>query len=129
MFSYIPKVSSNFSSPKPRLDLKRCLEFLLPLILCIPVKCNNLLTAHPIRAFFIWPWKMVFVYKCLLFVSSANRWKDQNVASMFSHQRKNVTWRRHCLIGQSCCSIRSKQSMGWFLESSSSVKFFSQAFA
>ena len=46
LFSYVPKVSSNFGTPKPRLDLKRCLEFLLPLILCISVKHNNLLTAH-----------------------------------------------------------------------------------
>ena len=57
MFSYVPKVSSNFGSSKPRLDLKHCLEFLLPLILCISVKHNNLLTAHLIRAIFIWPWK------------------------------------------------------------------------
>ena len=55
LFPYIPKVSSNFGSPKPRLDLKCCLEFLLPLILCISVKRNNLLTAHLIRAIFISP--------------------------------------------------------------------------
>ena len=38
--------------------------------------------------------------------------------------KKNVTWRRHCLIGQWCCSMRSKRSIGWFLESSLSMNFF-----
>ena len=43
--------------------------------------------------------------------------------------KKNVTWRRHCLIGQSCCSMRSKRGIGWFLESSSSMNFFTRTFA
>ena len=37
-------------------------------------------------AIFVWPWKMVSV--CSLFVLSANRWKDQNMDSSFSRQRK-----------------------------------------
>ena len=37
-------------------------------------------------AIFVWPWKMVSV--CSLFVLSANGWKDQNMDSSFSRQRK-----------------------------------------
>ena len=31
---------------------------------------------------------------------------------------------RHSLIGQSCCGMMSKQSIDWFLESPSGMKFF-----
>ena len=55
--------------------------------------------------------------KCSLFVLSANGWKDQNMDSSFSGQRKPMIWRRHCSIGQSCCSMTSKR-IDWFLESS-----------
>ena len=54
--------------------------------------------------------------KCSLFVLSANGWKDQNMDSSFSGQRKPMIWRRHCSIGQSCCSMTSKR-IHWFLES------------
>ena len=37
---------------------------------------------------------------------------------------KTLIWRRHCSIGQSCCSMTSKRSIDWFLESSSGMKFF-----
>ena len=30
--------------------------------------------------------------------------------------KKTLIWRRHCSIGQSCCSMTSKRSNGWFLE-------------
>ena len=33
--------------------------------------------------------------------------------------KETLIWRRHCLIGQSCCSMTSKK----FLESSSGMKF------
>ena len=33
--------------------------------------------------------------------------------------KKTLIWRRHCSIGQSCCNMTSKRSIGWFLE-----KFF-----
>ena len=32
--------------------------------------------------------------------------------------KKTLIWKRHCSIGQSCCSMTSKRSIGWFLESS-----------
>ena len=38
--------------------------------------------------------------------------------------KKTLIWRRHCSIGQSCCSSMSKQSIDLFLESSSGMKFF-----
>ena len=38
--------------------------------------------------------------------------------------KKTLIWRGHCSIGQWCCSMTSKWSIDWFLESSSGVKFF-----
>ena len=38
--------------------------------------------------------------------------------------KKTLIWRRHCSIGQSCCSMTSKRSIDWFLESSSGIEFF-----
>ena len=42
------------------------------------------------KAIFVRPWKMVSVidFKCLLFVLSANGWKEPNMDSSFSRQRK-----------------------------------------
>ena len=31
-------------------------------------------------------------------------------------QKKTLIWGRYCSIGQSCCSITWKRSIGWFLE-------------
>ena len=39
--------------------------------------------------------------------------------------KKTLIWRRHCSIGQSCCSKTWKRSIDWFLESSSGMNFFS----
>ena len=36
--------------------------------------------------------------------------------------KETLIWRRHCSIGQSCCSMTSKLSIGRFLESSSGMK-------
>ena len=43
--------------------------------------------------------------------------------------KKAQIFRKHCLIGQSCCSMTSKQSTNWFLESSRAWSFFTRAFA
>ena len=43
--------------------------------------------------------------------------------------KKIPMWRRHCTIGQSCCTMTSKRSIGWFLQSSLGMKFFTWAFA
>ena len=40
--------------------------------------------------------------------------------------KKTLIWRRHCSISQSCCSITSKQSIGWFLESFSRERSLNQ---
>ena len=60
---------------------------------------------------------------CSLFVLSPNGWKDQNMDYSFSGQRKPIIWRRHCSIGQSCCSMTSKR-IDWFLESLRAWFFF-----
>ena len=60
---------------------------------------------------------------CSLFVLSPNGWKDQNMDSSFSGQRKPIIWRRHCSIGQSCYSMTSKR-IDWFLESLRAWFFF-----
>ena len=38
--------------------------------------------------------------------------------------KKTLIWRRHCSIGQLCCSMTSKRSIGWFLESSRAWTIF-----
>jgi len=43
--------------------------------------------------------------------------------------KKTLIWRRHYSIGQSCYSMTSKRSIGWFLESSRAWSFFTRAFA
>ena len=40
--------------------------------------------------------------------------------------KETLIWRRHCSIGQSCCSMMSKRSSDWFLESSGAWSFFHQ---
>ena len=55
--------------------------------------------------------------------------KTCTLHSPFSRQRKTLIWRRHCSIGQSCCSTTSKRSIHWFLESSRAWSIFTRAFA
>ena len=47
------------------------------------------LTCTVYWAIFVWPWKINGFRKCLLLVLSTNGCKDQNMASLFSHQRKS----------------------------------------
>ena len=71
-----------------------------------------------------------WIGKCSLFVLSANSWKDQNMASLFSRHKKNpLIWRRHCLIGQPCSSMTSKRSIGWFVARFRAWSFFTRGFA
>ena len=37
--------------------------------------------------------------------------------------KKTLIWRRHCSIGQSCCTVTSKRSISLFLESSRAWSF------
>ena len=51
-----------------------------------------------------------------LFIS---QWmKRSNHGLLVFPPKKTLIWRRHCLIGQSCCSMTSERSISWFLESS-----------
>ena len=60
--------------------------------------------------------------KCSVFVLSANVRKDQNTLCFPAKENPNMG--RHSSIGQSCCSMMSKQSIDWFLESPLGMKFF-----
>ena len=44
--------------------------------------------------------------------------RDENIKTwtLRLSSKENLTWRRHCSIGQLCCSITSKRSINWFLE-------------
>ena len=39
--------------------------------------------------------------------------------------KKTPTWRRYCSIGQTCCSMTLKRSIGWYRQSSSGHEVFS----
>ena len=75
----------------------------------------------------VWPWKMVSVSVCYLFYQPMDE-KSKTLTLRFS-AKENPKWRRRCLIGQSCCSMTSKQSIDWFLASSQAWSFFTRAFA
>ena len=64
----------------------------------------------------------VFVICCI------SQWMKRSKHGLFVFPpKKTLIWRRHCSIGQSCCSMTSKRSIDWFLESSSGIEFFQQA--
>ena len=67
------------------------------------------------RAIFVWPQKMVSVSVCYLFYQPMDE-KIKTMPFRFPAER-TLTWRRNCSIGQSCCSMMSKRSIGWFLKS------------
>ena len=43
--------------------------------------------------------------------------------------KETLIWRRHCSIGQLCCSMTSKRSIDWFLARSRVRSYFTRAFA
>ena len=73
----------------------------------------------------LWKWfRQVFV---ICFIS---QWMKRSKHGLFVFPpKKTLIWRRHCSIGQSCCSMTSKRSIDWFLESSRAWSFFTRAFA
>ena len=73
----------------------------------------------------LWKWfRQVFV---ICFIS---QWMKRSKHGLFVFPpKKTLIWRRHCSIGQSCCSMTSKRSIDWFLESSRAWNFFTRAFA
>ena len=61
--------------------------------------------------------------KCSLFVLSANGWKDQNMDSPFSRQRKPLL-EKALFDWPIELQYDVNRSIGWFLESSSGMKSF-----
>ena len=61
------------------------------------------------RAIFEWPSKMVLVSVCFfLFVCFIGEWMKRSKHGLFNFvPKKTLIWRRHCSIGQSCCSMMS----------------------
>ena len=72
------------------------------------------------RAIFVWPWKMVSVsVRYYLFCQPINV-KIKTWSLRFPAKENPNTEK----IGQLCCSMTSKRSIDWFLESTSGVKCF-----
>ena len=68
-----------------------------------------------------------FVSFRYLFIS---QWMKRSKHGLFVFPpKKTLIWRRYCPIGQSCCSMMSKGSIGWFLESSRAWSSFTRTFA
>ena len=54
-----------------------------------------------------------------------SQWMKRSKHGLFVFpQKKTLIWRRHCSIGQLCCSMTSKRSIDWFLESFRGRSFF-----
>ena len=59
-----------------------------------------------------------------------SQWMKRSKHGLFVFPPKKILiWKRHCSIGQSCCSMTSKGSIYWLLESSRAWTFFTRAFA
>ena len=72
------------------------------------------------RAIFVWPWKMVSVsVRYYLFCQAIN--VKIKTWSLRFPAKENPNMEK---IGQLCCSMTSKRSIDWFLESTSGVKCF-----
>ena len=72
------------------------------------------------RAIFVWPWKMVSVsVRYYLFCQPIN--VKIKTWSLRFPAKENPNMEK---IGQLCCSMTSKRSIDWFLESTSGVKCF-----
>ena len=120
-----PKNSGNWSgyrpdSPLSKMAWKRLWVFLTE-------TWSKRFLRSSIRAIFVWPWKMVSVSVRYFFFS---QWMKRSKHGLFVFPpKKTLIWRRHYSIGQSCCSMMSKWSIGWFLESSRGWSFFTRTFA
>ena len=85
------------------------------------IYCNSF------RAIFVRPWKIVSVSVRYLIYQPLD--KEIKHGLFVFLPKKTIIWRRHCSISQSCCSMRSKRSIDWFLESPRAWSFFARAFA
>ena len=88
---------------------------------------GSVFTGFDCRAIFVWPWKIVSVSVRHLF----HKPMDEKIKTWTLRfpAKENLVWRRYFSIGQSCCSMTSKQRIHWFLESSRAWSFFTRAFA
>ena len=80
------------------------------------------------RAIFLWPWKPVSVSVLYLFYQPMDE-KIKTWTLRFPVKENPYKERSHGSIGQSRCSMTSKRSIDWFLETSPARSFFSRAFA
>ena len=86
---------------------------------------DNAFTA--VRVIFVWPWKTVSVSVHYFFYQPMDE-KIKTWTLSFP-PKKTLLQRRYRSIGQSCCSMTSKQSIHCFLESSRAWFFLTRAFA
>ena len=76
--------------------------------------------SYDLEKWFRWVFAICFI----------SQWMKRSKHALFVFPpKKTLIWRRHCSIGQSCCSMTSKRSIDWFLESSWAWCFFTRVFA
>ena len=69
-------------------------------------------------------------FQQVLVICFISQWMKRSKHGLFVFPpKKTLINRRNCSIGQSCCSMTSKRSIVWFLESSRAWRFFTRAFA
>ena len=91
------------------------------------ITCPVYIQKKPLWSDFRMPLKNAFGKCSLIFFIS--QWIKRSKHGLFVFPpKKTLIWRRHCSIGQSCCSVTSKRSIGWFLESYRAWSFFTRAF-
>ena len=91
---------------------------------------NNNYYKNRNRVIFVWPRRMVSVSVsqgggAFLICFIGQLWTKRSKHGLLVFPPKKIPiWRRHCSIGQSCCTMTSKRSISWFLQSSLGMKFF-----
>ena len=95
-------------------------SFALPITLELPLTKRRLETSE-VRA----PGEEPMFVICFI-----SQWMKRSKHGLFVFPpKKTLIWRRHCSIGQSCCSMTLKRSIGWFLERTfSGMKFIQPSF-
>ena len=63
----------------------------------------------------------------MFFICFIRQWMKRSKTGFFVFPpKKTLIWRKDCSIGQLCCSMTSKRSISWFLESSRAWSFFTE---
>ena len=69
----------------------------------------------------------MFRYSKVFVICFISQWMKRSKHDLYVFPpKKTLIWRRHSLIGQSCCSMTSKRSIGWFLGSSPTWTLFTR---